>query len=153
MREILKREPPDGDIKSKLSTRVRQIPDWLRYFCSASISTNLLGIEFHPPESVFELKHAKSDRSVWPYLPQGVLEPRGDQIFREEYRFIDVMSLEEQISYLTIRRKPEQEWTRHEHRFIQEMQSRETSTRGLDSMTESKQKEPSADNSDDGAGE
>src|ERR1700694_4905859 len=29
LREILEREPPAGDIKSKISTRVRQMPDWL----------------------------------------------------------------------------------------------------------------------------
>jgi hypothetical protein len=150
MREILEKEPPVGEIKSKICSRIGKVPDWLRYFCGASISTSLLGMEHHPlPQNVFKLKPAKSDRDAWPYLPQGVLEPRGDQSSRELTRFMHEMSLEELISYLDIRRKPEHEWTRHEHRFIEEMHARESSTRGPDS----RQEEHAADNSDDGAGQ
>src|SRR6266849_911847 len=40
LRRILETEPPAGDIKSKISTRIRQVPDWLCYFCFARVSTN-----------------------------------------------------------------------------------------------------------------
>jgi hypothetical protein len=153
MREILEKEPPVGEIKSKICSRIGKVPDWLRYFCCASISTTLLGMEHRPlPQNVFKLKRAKSDRDAWPYLPQGVLEPRGDQSPGD--RFLHEMSLEELTSYIAIRRKPEHEWTRHEHRFIKEMHARESSTCGPDSVTtESEQKEHATDNSDDGAGQ
>jgi hypothetical protein len=151
LREILEKEPPVGEIKSKISSRIGQVPDWLRYFCCASISTTLLGMEHHPlANNVRELKPTKSDRGAWPFLPQGVLEPRGNQ---EQHSFIQKMSLEELMSYLTILRKPDDERTRQDHRFMREMYARESSTRVRESTTESKQKEHAADNSDDGAGQ
>jgi hypothetical protein len=149
MRQILEKEPPVGEIKSKISSRIGQVPDWLRYFCCASISTTVLGMEHHPlANSVLELKPAKSDRRAWPFLPQGVLEPRGEH---DPHHFINKMSLEEIMHYLEILRKPDDEWTRHEHRFVNEMLDRDT--RMLDSTIESKQKDHAADNSDDGAGQ
>jgi hypothetical protein len=82
---------------------------------------NLLGIHRQPlSESVLALKLVKSDESAWPDLPQGVLERRHNQSKRPRFN----MSLDESMHYLDIRRKPEEEWTRHERRFIQEMHSR-----------------------------
>jgi len=125
LREDLEREPPAGDFKSKLSARLRQVPDWLIYFCSAKVSMNVLGIETPLlPEKVLKVTLAKSDRDTWPFLPQGVLEPRRirrDSISRTISRFYSAMSPEEFVTYREIRRRPEEEWTRHEQRFVHAM--------------------------------
>jgi hypothetical protein len=72
VRGILEREPPAGDIKSKISTWIQELPDWLLHLCRAHLSMSVLGIK-HPPfsESVFELKLAERDKNAWPDLPQG----------------------------------------------------------------------------------
>jgi hypothetical protein len=86
VRGILETEPPAGDIKSKISSRIQELPDWLLYFCFANVSMNLLGIHRQRlSESVLELKLAKSDQNVWPNLPQGVLERRHDQSNRSYF--------------------------------------------------------------------
>jgi hypothetical protein len=90
-----------------------------------------------------ELKIARSDRNTWPDLPQGVLEPRDPKFRRQQDSFIDKMSSAQLASYLDIRWKPEEEWTRHEHRFVDEMHA-------LDSMPESKKKKRTADDPNDG---
>ena len=143
LRKMLEEDPFDGRSKSKLSNLLQEIPEWLLNFCEAYISMNLLGLE-HPQwsESVSELTLAKSDKNAWPYLPQGVPERR------HKGRNLAI-SLEESKNYLDISRKPQEEWTRHERRFIREIRARALSKNG---MTESKQKEQVVDDLDDGAG-
>jgi hypothetical protein len=145
LRENLEREPPAGDIKTKISARLRQIPNWLIYFCSVKVSMDVLGIKGPalPKKYVLNLKVPKSDRDAWPFLPQGVLEPRRDQILGKRFystmsRFYSTMSLEELWTYIEIRRRPEEEWTRHEHRFVHAMFDRDPI----------RQKEDAADDSD-----
>src|SRR5258708_42442 len=88
VRDILEAEPPAGDIKSKISARVRQMPDWLLDLCLARLSMIL--IEAPPlPKSASELKPSISDIKAWPFLPKGVLVPR-----RSERSFLDEMSFE-----------------------------------------------------------
>jgi hypothetical protein len=143
LRDVFGEDPPDGRFKSKLSNRLREIPEWLLHFCEAYLSMSILGLE-HPQwsESVSELTLAKSDKNAWPCLPQGVPERRhkGRKL---------AISLEESKNYLDISRKPQEEWTRHERRFIREIRARALSKNG---MTESKQKEQVVDDLDDGAG-
>jgi hypothetical protein len=117
MDTISKSEPPAEDVKSKISTWVRQMPYWLYSFCRTALSMIVLGLDppAPPDKDVLKLRPTKSDRDTWPWLPQGILEPRPD------YGFIEEMSLEEAITILTIYEKPEEEWTRHERRFIEEM--------------------------------
>jgi hypothetical protein len=124
LRRILEREPPAAeDLKSKISTWVRQMPDWLRYLCLADLSMRLLGLE-PPPLShdMLKLKCAKSDNDAWPSLPEGILVPRPD--YGDQFRYIEKMSPEELIVYYTISKKAEQEWTRREHRFMAKMLAR-----------------------------
>jgi hypothetical protein len=148
IREILEGEPPAGDINSKISARVRQMPDWLLNLCGARISMNVLGIEAPPvPNGASELQRSKSDRKTWPFLPQGVLVPR-----KREPSFLDEMSVEELILYPHILRRPEEQRTRHEQRFLDEMHARDPRT-GVDSTTESNQQDHAIDNPDDGADE
>jgi hypothetical protein len=147
IRGILEGEPPAGDIKSKISARVRQMPDWLLDLCNARLSMGVLGIEAPPvPKSASELKQSRSDREAWPFLPQGVLVPCG----KRERSFLDEMSVEELLLYCDIRRTPEEQRTRHEHRFLDEMHARDPKTR-VDSTIESNQQEHATDNPDDGA--
>jgi hypothetical protein len=149
IRGILKREPPAGDIKSKISARVRQMPDWLLDLCDARISMNVLGIKAPPlPNGASELEQSKSDREAWPFLPHGVLVPRR----KREPSFLDEMSFEELLLYPYIRRMPEEQRTRHEQRFLGEMHARGPMPR-FDSMTESNQQEHAIDSPDDGADE
>jgi hypothetical protein len=143
LRENLEREPPAGDIKSKISARLRQLPDWLIYFCSAKVSMDVLGIKRSvvPKKYVLNLKVMKSDRDRWPFLPQGILEPRRDQILGKRFystlsRFYSTMSSEELWAYIEIHRRPEEEWTRHEHRFVHAMIDRDLSMEALGSMIE-----------------
>jgi hypothetical protein len=128
VRGILESEPAAGDIKSKISTWIQELPDWLLHLCDAHLSMNILGIK-RPScsESVFEFKLAKSDKNAWPLLPQGVLEPNQSNRYRFE------MSLEEAMRYLDISGKPEEGWTRHERRFIRDIDARAL-TSVLDSM-------------------
>jgi hypothetical protein len=149
IREILEGEPPAGDIKSKISARVRQMPDWLLDLCDARLSMGVLGIEAPPPsKSTSELQQSRSDRKAWPFLPQGVLVPRG----KHERSFLDEMSVAELVLYCDIGRRPEEQRTRHEQRFLDEMHARGPMLR-FDSMTESNQQEHAIDNPDDGADE
>jgi hypothetical protein len=149
IREILEGEPPAGDINSKISARVRQMPDWLLDLCDARISMNVLGIEAPPlPNGASELEQSKSDRDAWPFLPQGVLVPGR----KREPSFLDEMSSEELLLYCDIGRRPEEQRTRHEQRFLDEMHARGPMLR-FDSMTESNQQEHAIDNPDDGADE
>ena len=125
VRQLVEREPPPGDIRSKIVARIQQAPDWLRFLCRARRSIQLLDIEASPyPEIMFELLEvSKSDRDRWPLLPQGVLEPRPP---RDPDDFLNKMSLEELLAYAEIHERPEEEWTRHEHRFVHAMMSRDT---------------------------
>jgi len=59
-----------------------------------------------------------------------MLEPRRD--YGQEYRIVEEMSWEELIAYKGIIERPEEEWTRLEHRFVQEMDARFPSMRKLD---------------------
>ena len=150
VRDILEAEPPAGDIKSKISARVRQMPDWLLYLCAAFFSTNALGIEAPPrPKSASELKLSPSDCKAWPFLPQGVLVPRG----KRERSFLDEMSVEEHLEHLDILQRPEEKRTRRERRFLDDIYARGPGIgvfiiRAL----ESKQQQHATDNRDDGAG-
>jgi hypothetical protein len=132
LRWILESESPDDsdDIKSKLSAQVRQMPDWLRYLCATNFSMNILGLETLSDDLLSRLRRAKSDRHFWPHLPQGILEPQRD--YGEQNRFMEKMSLEELMAYTWILEKPEDEWTRHQHRFIEEMDARDASTHDSD---------------------
>jgi hypothetical protein len=131
MREILEKESPTGGIKVTMCTALRQIPDWLLYFCDAHSSMALLGIEWPPyPKDLCKLFMQNSDMHAWPFLPQGVLEP-WDQMMVEAFRFMDQMSPEELMFYRAIRMKPEEKWTRHEHRFIRAMHDHKSRARAL----------------------
>jgi hypothetical protein len=117
LRGLLEKEPPASDIKSKISSWVEQMPDWLRRLCAADFSMRRLGLE--PPkykhaEDAFKLMPAESDWRAWPLLPKGVLEPC------PEYGGVK-MSPEEELSLARIWEKPENEWTRHERRFMREI--------------------------------
>jgi len=149
IRGVLEGEPPAGDIKSKISARVRQMPDWLLDLCDARISMNVLEIEAPPrPNGASEVRQSKSDGEAWPFLPQGVLVPGR----KREPSFADEMSFEELLLYRHILRRPEEQRTRHEQRFLDEMHARGPMLR-FDSMTESNQQEHAIDNPDDGADE
>ena len=92
----------------------------------------LLGLEASPlPKRLFKFQPAESDEEAWPLLPQGILEPCRD--YGEQYRFVKEMSVEQQISFLTIWAKPEEQRTRRERRFIREMFARDPSMHGPDS--------------------
>jgi hypothetical protein len=143
IRGILEGEPPAGDIKSKISARVRQMPDWLLDLCHARISMNVLGIEAPPrPNGASELQRSRSDRDAWPFLPQGVLVPRR----KRGPSFLDEMSVEELLLYRDICRRPEEQRTRHEQRFLDEMYARDPRAR-VDSTTESNQQDPAIEQS------
>src|SRR5262245_3729572 len=101
------------------------MPDWLRYLCRIELSMGVLGLEIPPLSQDLSklLQPAKSDRWAWPRLPQGILEPRSDD--GEQYRGVGKMSPEERVAFVRIWEKPENEWTRHEHRFIEKILDRE----------------------------
>jgi hypothetical protein len=50
----------------------------------------------------------------------------------ERYRFMEEMSWEELVALRSIWEKPEEEWTRLEHRFVEEMFARDPSMHELD---------------------
>jgi len=133
LRAVLEAEPPAGDIKSKISTSVRQMPDWLRYFCRANLSMRLLGLEAPPlPKRLIKLfQPSEADEKAWPLLPQGILEPRRDD--GEQDRFWNEMSREEQTFYLAIWVKPENQRTRRERRSLRELNARDPNMHGPDS--------------------
>jgi hypothetical protein len=123
-RTILEREPPEEDIKQKISTWVKQMPDWLRHLCSTRSSMGLLKLESPPlGEDRRKFYRTKSDRRAWPMLPQGMLKPAPDY-GNEDYRIIEQMSAEEAMTFITIHEKPEEEWTRRERRFVDEVFAR-----------------------------
>jgi hypothetical protein len=118
VRRILEQEAPAGDIKSKISTLIRQLPDWLCELCCVDLSIGVLGLEaLTISQDIGKLRATKADSDAWPMLPEGMLEPRPDYGERE-------MSLEEAMSFHTIYKKPKEEWTRHEHRFVEEIRAR-----------------------------
>ena len=130
-RRILENAPPAGDIKVKISTCVGQMPDWLRYLCDVDLSIRKLGLEAPPlSQDVLNLQHTKSDRNAWPFLPQEILEPCRD--YGELFDFMDKMSVEEERSFFNIHKKPEEEWTRQEWRFMRQMFARQLSTQVTD---------------------
>ena len=151
IRRIVEEEPPAGDIRSKISARVRQMPDLLLYLCAAFFSTSALGIEAPPRrKNASELELSQSDSKAWPFLPKGVLVPRG----KRERSFLDEMSVEELLEYLDILQRPEEKITRRERRFLDDIYARGPGigvfiTRAL----ESKQQQHATDNRDDRAGE
>jgi len=121
LRRILEREQPADGIRSKLSTWVRQMPDWLRYLCRTGFSMRILGLETPPlSNEVLKLQWKKSDWYAWPQLPREMLEPGSG----EQCGFVDEMSWDELLAYQSIIEKPEEEWTRLEHRFVQAMFAR-----------------------------
>jgi hypothetical protein len=123
-RTILEREPPDEDIQQKISTWVKQMPDWLRHLCDTGVSMKVLKLESPPPgQDKRKFYRTKSDRRAWPMLPQGMLKPH--TYYDEDDRFIKQMSPEEAMAFIRIYEKPEEEWTRRERRFIDEMFARE----------------------------
>jgi hypothetical protein len=84
----LEAEPPAGDIESKISQRLREIPDWLHHLCCTITSTKILGIDFHlPPGGPYK----PTGLSAWPFLPKGILIPED----REVPHFLKDMSSEE----------------------------------------------------------
>src|SRR5262245_21945554 len=118
LRRILESEPPVEELKSKISTWVLQMPEWLRLLCWTNFSMRLLGLDYPPlSQDVLKLTCAKSDRHAWPLLPQGILEPRPDHGNQFE------MSLEEITTYLRIIKKPQEQRTRREHRFCKYIRS------------------------------
>ena len=81
----------------------------------------ILGLDAPPlSQDVFKLQPAKSDWGAWPLLPQEMLEPRR-YYDEQEHRIMKEMSLKELMSYLRIMGKPENEWTRHERQFIEDV--------------------------------
>jgi hypothetical protein len=119
MRGLLEGEPPTGDIRSKIAAWVRQMPDWLQCLCLTALSMNVIGLKPPPlSQDVSKLRHTKSDWRTWPFLPQGILEPRPDH--GDQFRLSE-MSLDESMTFLTIMEKPEEEWTRREHKFMREI--------------------------------
>ncbi len=151
VRDILEAEPPAGDIKSKISARVRQMPDWLLDLCLARLSMILIEAP-KLPKSASELKPSISDIKAWPFLPRGVLVPRGKH--EHERSFLNEMSVEELLLHFDIIQRPEQQRTRHERRFLDEVRARGA---GIDVFIaralESKQQQHATDNRDDRAGE
>jgi hypothetical protein len=147
VRDILEAEPPAGDIKSKISARVRQMPDWLLDLCLARLSMILIGAP-PLPKSASELKPSISDIKAWPFLPKGVLVPR-----RSERSFLDEMSFEELDLHFDIIQRPEQQRTRHERRFLDEVLARGAGIRVFVIRALEKQQQHATDNRDDGAGE
>jgi hypothetical protein len=130
-RRILEKELPAGDIKVKISTWVGQMPDWLRHLCHVGGSMRILGLEPPPlSQDVRNLRHSKSDRHAWPFLPQEILEPC--RVDGEQFHFTDTMSLQELMAFGEIYNKPEDKWTRQEHRFISEMLDRQPSMQVTD---------------------
>jgi hypothetical protein len=128
LRGILEREPPAGDIKSKIAAGVRQTPDWLQHLCFTALSMNLIGFEpTQLAEAVLKLQPTRSDRNCWPWLPQGILVPLPD--LGEQARFLDALSVDEVYTFLRIWNTPEHERTRHERRLLSEMMHREPSKR------------------------
>ena len=124
LRRILEGEQPADGIRSKISAWVRQMTDWLRYLCRIEFSMRILGLEIPPlSNDVLKLKQKKSDRYAWPQLPREMLEPRSG----EQYPLLDKMSWDELVAYNSIIEKPEQEWTRLEHRFVEAMFARYSS--------------------------
>jgi hypothetical protein len=131
LRAILEREPPAGDIKSKIAAGVRQTPDWLQHLCFTALSMNFIG--FKPTqltEALDRLQPTRSDRYCWPLLPQGILEPVPD--LGEQGRFLEGMPVDEIFTFLRIWNTPEHERTRHERRLLREMMHREPSERSDD---------------------
>jgi hypothetical protein len=129
---IFKSDPPAEHVKSKIFTWVRQMPYWLRYFCFTDFSMRLLGLD-PSTLSIEEVKlyPSMSDRNSWPWLPEGRLEPLPDYQI-DLFRFIKKIPMEAAITYLTIDKKPEKEWTRSEHRFVEQMFAGYWSTQVLD---------------------
>jgi hypothetical protein len=112
MRRILEGEPPAGDIKSKISTSLRQMPYWLRYRCGADLSMQLLGLKIPPlPKEV----NKSAAREAW-------FKPRPDH--DEPYRFLKEPSMKELTRYFTIMEKPEDKRTLREHKFIEALVTR-----------------------------
>src|SRR5262249_36529826 len=123
-RTTLELELPDGDINQKISTWVKQIPDWLRRLCGTGFSMAVLKLEAPPlPQDMRKFCPTISDRRAWTMLPQGMLKPIIDY-GHEDYRVIEQLSAEEAMSFITIYEKPEREWTRRERRFIDEIFAR-----------------------------
>jgi hypothetical protein len=128
---ILEREGPADDLRSEISASVRQMPDWLRHLCETNFSMTILGLDVLPRSNdVLKLQRKKSDWYAWPHLPREMLEPSLDH--GERYRFMKEMSWEERFAFRSILERPEQEWTRREHRFIVEMLNRDSSGHELD---------------------
>ena len=152
VRDILGAEPPAGDIKSKISARVRQMPDWLLCLCLARFSLKVLGIETPPlTKSASELMPSRSDIGAWPFLPRGVLVPRGKH--EHERSFLNEMSVEELLLHFEITQRPEQQRTRHERRFLDEVRARGAGIDVFIIRALEKQQQHATDNRDDRAGE
>jgi hypothetical protein len=135
LRGILEREPPAGDIKSKIAAGVRQTPDWLQHLCFTGVSMKLIGFEpTQVAQDLLKLQPTRSDRDCWPWLPQGILVPLRDlgEEVRQRARFFDALSVDELYTFLRIWNTPERERTRHERRLLGEMMDREPSKRVID---------------------
>jgi len=116
-------ERRDGDIISQFGALIQEIPDWLYCFCRVYVSAGLLAIELPRGSSTaFELRPSRADADVWPFLPQGVLEPKTPRSNVDN--LLALMSPVEQRAYCLISQKPERELTRHEQRFVSEMSQR-----------------------------
>ena len=135
LRWKLEAEPPTGDIRSKISQGLREIPDWLHHLCCTTKSTRILGIDFH----LLPGGHYKpTGMKAWPFLPRGILTPL-DREYRNVARFLQEMSLEDVVRYTEILKKPEENWTRHERQFVQEVFDREQSMPVIDRAIDSDQ--------------
>jgi hypothetical protein len=127
-RGILEREPPDRDIKQKISAWVNQMPDWLRHLCDTTFSTGLLKLESPPlSQDMRKFRRTESDQRAWPMLPQGMLQP--PSAIDEQIRSFEHISAKEALSLLKIYEKPQWDWTRRERRFLDEIFARNVSAR------------------------
>jgi hypothetical protein len=120
--ERLKSDQPDGNLDTRSSTLVQEMPYWLYFLCDVAKSVALLQLP-ERPEVEFHFVVTNADKRAWPELPQGVLEPRAPEqksdlnLLSEE---ID-MTLEEAMEIRRIREKPEKRWLRSERKFFWEV--------------------------------
>src|SRR6266478_2422792 len=106
------------------------MPDWLRRLCVTNRSMTILGLEVLPlSDDVLKLQCKKSDRYAWPHLPQKCLS-FGSITANDIASWSKCPGKSESTSGES--GKPEEEWTRLEHRFVEEMFARDPSMHELD---------------------
>jgi len=104
----------------KLVELVGEVPDWLRYYCQAGVSLRMLGYPAAPfRESMHQLVPPPGDAFIWPSLPMNKLKrcPDGG----EGFSFLDQLSFKDLVLFFDIMKKPDDERTRSEHKFVREI--------------------------------